>query len=307
LINVEKIIDISIKFLLAKDRSTMKRSQPFILLGLALCMALVTSVLVYNRLSEQPKVVKILDKVLDRPGEMVAVAASDLPWGTKLTAELIKLVPFPTGSLPQGHFLSVEALQGRVLLANLMANEPILESKLAPVSVTTGGLAAVTNPEKRAMAVKVDDVVGVAGFINPGNRVDVLVTLNHDPPITKVVLQYMLVLATGIELERKGKEDKPSPVKVITLEVTPEEGEKLALAATEGKLVMALRNQLSADPVLTKGATIPSLLSSYRIREEVKRNEPKAVANGNPKPAAPEISVELIQGGKVSTVTFKKE
>jgi pilus assembly protein CpaB len=289
----------------------MKRSQPFILLGLAACMALITSVLVYNWLQRQPKVV---EKVIGSQTEMVAVAVGDLFWGTKLTPEHIKLVSFPSGSLPEGLFSTVETLQGRVLVSNVKTNEPILESKLAPRGVTAGGVAAVTNMEKRAMAVKVDDVVGVAGFINPGNHVDVLVTIQQSaqqsPPETKTVLQNVLVLATGPDLDRKGKEEKPSSVKVITLEVTPEEGEKLGLAATEGKILLALRNQLNEDAVLTKGATIPSLLSSYRVKEEVKRQEPKLAKlamKSDPKPAAPEISVELIQGGKVSTVTFKKD
>jgi pilus assembly protein CpaB len=286
----------------------MKRSQPFILFGLAVCMALVTSVLAYNWLQRQPKVV---EKVIGSQTEMVAVAGSDLFWGTKLTPEHIKLVSFPTGSLPEGRFSTVETLQDRVLVSHVKANEPILESKLAPREVTAGGVAAVTRLEKRAMAVKVDDVVGVAGFINPGNHVDVLVTIQQSsqqsPPETKTVLQNVLVLATGPDLDRKGKEEKPSSVKVITLEVTPEEGEKLALAATEGKIVLALRNQLNETAVLTKGATIPSLLSSYRVKEEVKREEPRAIVNGHPKPVAPEVSVEVIQGSKVSTVTFKKD
>jgi pilus assembly protein CpaB len=282
----------------------MKRSQPFILLGLAVGMALVTSILAYNWLQRQPKVV---EKVIGSQTEMVAVAVGDLFWGTKLTPEHFKLVPFPTGSLPEGHFSSPESLQDRVLVANVKTNEPILESKLAPRDVTMGGVAAVTRPEKRAMAVKVDDVIGVAGFINPGNRVDVLVTINNSPPVTKTVLQNVLVLAAGPDLDRTGKEEKPSSVKVITLEVTPEEGEKLALAATEGKVVLALRNQLNAEPVLTRGATIPALLDSYRIREEVKHEAPKATVKSNPKPVAPEVSVEVIQGGKVSTVTFKRD
>jgi pilus assembly protein CpaB len=159
--------------------------------------------------------------------------------------------------------------------------------------------------------VKVDDVVCLAGFINHGNNVDVLVTIQQSsqqsPPETKTVLQNVLVLATGPDLDRKGKEEKPSSVKVITLEVTPEEGEKLALAATEGKIVLALRNQLNETAVLTKGATIPSLLNSYRVKEEVKYEAPKAIVNGSPKPLAPEVSVEVIQGSKVSTVTFKKD
>jgi len=282
----------------------MKRSQPFIFLGLAVCMALVTSVLVYNWLQRQPKVV---EKVIGARTDMVAVAVTDLIWGTKLTPEVVKLVSFPSGSLPEGNFSTLENVEGRILIANLRTNEPILEYKLAPREVTMGGVAAVTNLEKRAMAVKVDDVIGVAGFINPGNHVDVLVTIDNSPPVTKTVLQNVLVLATGPDLDRKGKEEKPSSVKVITLEVTPEEGEKLALGATEGKVVLALRNQLNPEPVLTKGATIAALLDSYRIREEVKREQPKAVVKTNPAPVVPEVSVELIQGGKVSTLTFKRE
>src|SRR5688500_9806370 len=107
----------------------MKRSQPFILLGLAVCMALVTSVLVYNWLQRQPKVV---EKVIGTRTDMVAVAVSDLFWGTKLTPEHMKLIPLPTGSLPEGHFSTLEDAEGRVLVANLRTNEPILEYKLAP-------------------------------------------------------------------------------------------------------------------------------------------------------------------------------
>src|SRR5882724_5330935 len=105
----------------------MKRSQPFILFGLAACMALVTSVLVYNWLQRQPKVV---EKVIGSQTEMMAVAAGDLLWGTKLTPEHIKLVSFPSGSLPEGHFSTVETLQDRVLVSHVKTNEPILEYKL---------------------------------------------------------------------------------------------------------------------------------------------------------------------------------
>src|SRR5919106_6095886 len=102
----------------------MKRSQPFILLGLAACMALVTSVLIYNWLQRQPKLV---EKVIGAQTEMVAVAVSDLFWGTKLTPDVIKLIPFPTGSLPEGHFSTLESVQDRVLVANVKTNESILE------------------------------------------------------------------------------------------------------------------------------------------------------------------------------------
>jgi len=108
-------------------------------------------------------------------------------------------------------------------------------------------------------------VIGVSGFVHPGNRVDVLVSLQRsgreENPITKIVLQNIPVLATGTEIEQKGKNEKPVQVDVITLELTPDEAEKLALATTEGKIQLALRGYNSSEEVSTRGATIPTLLS----------------------------------------------
>lgn len=294
----------------------MQRHRGFIFLGLAACMALLVSVLLYKRLEQQQIVLPPeVSKVVAASNAMVAVAATDLFWGTKLTPEMMRLVPLPPSSLPQGYFPSVESLTGRVLLINVIANEPILETKLAPIDVTRGGVAAVTQAEKRAMAIKVDNIVGVAGFINPGNRVDVLVTLQKDSPTTKTVLQNVLVLAIGTEIERKGDESKPTPVPVVTVEVTLEEGEKLALAANEGKLQLALRNHLNMNPVLTSGATVPSLLDSYRLKEKpapqpVKQEKsvPKKKSD-IPSPVVPAVlptQVEVIKGSTVTTLTFNK-
>jgi pilus assembly protein CpaB len=294
----------------------MQRHRGFIFLGLAACMALLVSVLLYKRLEQQQIVLPpVVSKVIAASNEMVAVAATDLFWGTKLTPEMMRLVPLPPGNLPQGYFPSVESLTGRVLLINVTANEPILETKLAPIDVTRGGVAAVTQAEKRAMAIKVDNVVGVAGFINPGNRVDVLVTLQKDSPTSKTVLQNVLVLAIGTEIERKGDESKPIQVPVVTVEVTLEEGEKLALAANEGKLQLALRNHLNTTPVLTSGATVPSLLDSYRLKEKpapqpVKQEKtvPKTKSDlpSPVVPAEPPTQVEVIKGSTVTTLTFHK-
>ncbi len=140
---------------------------------------------------------------------------------------------------------------------------------------------------------------------------DVLVTI-EDPKtkqdITKVVLEDILVLATGVEVEKnekKGEGEKTSPVDVYTLEVTPDEGEKLSLAATQGKLHFALRNAIDKETVLTAGATIPKTLSSYQSDVQLKP-EPKKTEPGEPKPK-PEraaFNVEIIKGDKVSGVKF---
>ena len=274
----------------------MKRYSGFILLGLAILMALVTSSLFYNWMEQQTRVGLNSPQQIGSPVVMIAVAADDLFWGTTLTDEMIKLVSFPKESLVQGHLSTVEQAKGRVLIANIKANEPILDTKLAPLDAVQGGMAVVTQRGKRAMAVRVDDVVGVAGFINPGNRVDVLVTLRQSSPKSKTVLQNVLVLATGLQVDVQENKAKPKKVRVITVEVTPEEAEKLALASAEGTVTMALRSYANTQPVLTQGATLSTLLNSYRSDSRPARRR-----------LTPSIQVELIKGETLQLLTFKDE
>jgi pilus assembly protein CpaB len=276
----------------------MSKSRPFLFLGLAVGIALITSVLIYKKLQGAT-----VDTVaLEEKGVNVVVAASDVAWGTKLAPDMIRVLKFPTGNAPEGYFENIDVVKGRVSLANLKRGEAILESKLAPANVTAGGVAAVMHPEKRAMAVKVDEIVGVAGFIKPSDRVDVMVTMSHaggaEKLFTKLLLENVLVLATGADIEKKGKDDKPSPVTVITLEVSPEEAEKLALATTEGKLRLALRNPQNTQSVLTTGATVDSLLSSYQLHKS-------APAPRASKPSKTTfVTVDVIKGSATSQAKF---
>jgi pilus assembly protein CpaB len=308
----------------------MGKYKPFVLLGVAVIIALVTSVLIYTSLQKKAQTV-----VAPLPTQPVAVAVGDMPWGTALDKNMTKTVPYLKENLPLGTFSDSASLVGRVLVFPVKANEPIFESRLAPSNISTGGVAAVISPKKRAVAVRVDPVIGVAGFINAGNRVDVLVTINPDRrgdsnPVTKIVLEKILVLAAGPEVEKKGKE--PTNVNVITLEVTPEEAQKLALAATEGKLQLALRNFSDTEDVRTKGTTVPILLASYSPEQEKKpvgrrpAAQPKKVEKAEPapekhqpflalsaepkeKPPAkpPAHIVEVIMGTKISEVKFERE
>jgi pilus assembly protein CpaB len=252
----------------------MGRFRSFIPFGVALAIALITSVLIYGYLQKKTRVQQVIAET-----QPVAVAATDLSWGTTLTKEMIKEVNFLKGSLPESVFSTSSSLVGRVLVYPVRANEPIFESRLAPTSVTTGGVVAVIGPKKRAVGVKVDKVIGVSGFIRPGCRVDVLITLTTGKtynPVTKTILENLLVLAVGSETkEKKGLEERASTAvlglaDVITLEVTPEEAEKLAMAAVEGRIQLVLRNFNDAENVLTPGVTIPSLLGSYSSRGPVK-------------------------------------
>jgi pilus assembly protein CpaB len=230
--------------------------------------------------------------------QQVLVANADLPWGTKLTPEMTQMQEFPAGAIPEGHFTSLEAIKDRVLLVDIKRNELVMESKLAPLGTTSGGVAAVTDVNKRAMSVKVDDVIGVAGFIKPNDRVDVMVTIEPEGgkpgnTISKMILENVKVLAAGTQMERKGKDEEPKPVQVITVEVDVEEAEKLALASNQGKLRLALRNPLNSERVLTKGANVGALLSSFRAKQA-----PKAqVGEGS-------IRVEIIKGDVRKEIKF---
>jgi len=282
----------------------MREYRPWISLGLAFVVAIITSLFIYNHLNKSTRIVEVKLETLP-----VATAVADIGWGTRITKEMIKPVNFLKATVPPGCFSDDDSLVGRVAIFPIKANEPILESRLAPPSIETGGVAAVVSQKKRAVAVKVDKVVGVSGFIHQGNRVDVLVTIptgKDSEPITKTVLENILVLTVGPELEKRGKEEKPSEFDVITLEVTPEEGEKLALSANEGKIQLALRNFSDTESVLTRGVTIPALLASYSIGK-VGGTSPKVerkveLPAQKPRP----LVVELIKGGKVTEIKFER-
>ncbi|UCG67510.1 MAG: Flp pilus assembly protein CpaB [Deltaproteobacteria bacterium] len=266
--------------------------------------------------TKPPEVVKVEAKAVP-----VAVAAVNIPWGTKLKGNMIKKMPYLSESLPTGYSSDGDKLQGRVVIATLRQNEPITEVKLAPTSVAVGGVSAIITPGKRAIAVKGDKVIGLSGFILPGNFVDVLVTWT-DPrtktEVTKTVLERIPVLATGTEIEEDDKGDT-APVDVYTLEVTPEQAEKLALAATRGTIQFALRNVTDTEAVLTRGATISGTLDSFRAPESSPTPAPKAVkkqpkvrrspkvvrkTTTPPKPKKRFFTVEIIQGDKLSKQEF---
>ncbi|WP_086148164.1 Flp pilus assembly protein CpaB, partial [Janthinobacterium sp. GW458P] len=197
----------------------------------------------------------------------VAVASADISLGARLAPNMITLVDWPAGALPPGAIGDPRLLEARVARSNIGRGEPVLESKLAPAG-TVGGLSAALGDGKRAMTVRVNDVVGVAGFALPGNFVDVLVhtqdeaekkrTQASDAAISKIVLERILVLAIAQESSRD--DTKPKVVNAVTLELTPEQAEKLDLARSVGTLSLVLRNQIEDKPVNTDGATRSTLL-----------------------------------------------
>jgi pilus assembly protein CpaB len=283
----------------------VKKNKPIIFIVLTVLVALATSFLVYRWLQEKSIA------IANQRGELlnVAVAMTDLNGGTVIRPEMVKTVPFLKGSLASGFFKDTASVVGRVVITPIKADEPIFDSRLAPLDVTKGGVAAVISPNKRAMAVKVDKVKGVSGFIHPGNRVDVVATFRpaySQLPLTMTVLENILVLATGTETEVRNKQEKPVEVDVITLEVSPEEAEVLALASTEGKLQLSLRNFSDTKNVASKGTTMASLVNLLSGKNTAPAKKITRRKTTNDPPRENYSNVELIEGHKVNEVKFKE-
>jgi pilus assembly protein CpaB len=279
-------------------------------IAVSLVIAFVGSYFIYMWIQKQQAPQQVVQ--VQAEAVPVVVAVSDLPWGTQLKPEMLATRPFLKQSLPAGYFSGPHEINDRVVVAPLKANDPVTEHKLAPVSIRTGGVSAVLEKGKRAIAVKGDKVIGIAGFINPGNRVDVLVTIENpqkkeEKEKTKTILENIMVLATGTQIE-KNEKGEPSPVDVYTLAVTPEEGETLSLAANQGKLQLTLRSVTDTETVLTSGVNIPKMLASYSPgnpspppKQEEAKEAPKVVQKWAPRPA---VSVEVIKGNEISQKKF---
>jgi pilus assembly protein CpaB len=193
----------------------------------------------------------------------IVVATGDASLGQRIGPEMVKLSDWPADSAPVGALRDPLALSGRVLKTSVLRGEPLTEAKLAPAG-TLGGLSALITEGKRAITVRVNDVIGVAGFALPGNFVDILVSTQSsggqqsDEAISKIVLERILVLAVAQEVSRD--DTKPRVVNAVTLEVAPDQAEKLDLARSVGNLSLVLRNQVDPQPGTTAGATKSSLL-----------------------------------------------
>ena len=227
----------------------MKNMKAIGLLFLALLIGLAAAVYAGNWASQQGNI----------NSNKVVVAAVDIEMGSRINPQMLTSVDWPSGSIPPGAFKDIKELQDRVVKVSVLRGDAVLERKLAPAG-TQGGLSAVIAEGKRAMTVRVNDVVGVAGFALPGNYVDVMVNAQRDKgkgeegkQISKTVLEQVLVLAVAQE---SGRDDtKPKVVSAVTLELTLEDSEKLDLARSVGTLSLVLRNQSDKKTVATTGIT----------------------------------------------------
>lgn len=265
----------------------MQNRRGIILLVLAMALGLTATLATRSFLQKSgPKEIETLP---------VATTRLEVPIGTALTERHLKTVAWPKDHMPEGAISDLSKVRGRVVRRPLAAGEPVLELSLLPEG-SDGGLPAVIEDKRRAVSVKVDPVIGVAGFVEPGSHVDVLVTLRRidsKPPLpySKIVLQDIPVLAIDQKLEEAENGD-PELVSVVTLEVNPEQSEKLIYAAHEGKLQLALRSAADKEVVKTKPVGVADLLGA-RHRKKAR----SACACGA-------STVQVVNGTSVGTKSF---
>jgi len=289
----------------------MSRVARLAFLAFALALAGGVSFMSYKMMSEKKQDI-VVEKSPEVKMQQIAVAARDIARGHKLSQEDIRFTGFLVESSPVGTFSPDKSPVNRVAMTTIQATVPILDSQLASTDITQGGLAAIVSPNKRAVSVSVDKVIGIAGFVHPGHMVDVLVSISSEGEkegyITKIVIENILVLAVGTQAQESA-EKKATKVNVVTLEVSPEEAERLALARSKGTISLALRGYSDKAVVLTRGATVPELLEMYRTEDPVvavatpsDKSKPMPVKLAAPKK---KFVLEVMNGSSLTSVTIE--
>ena len=279
----------------------MNRIRIFAVLALAVTVGGGLAYATYSYIQNVPV------KTVSMPTNPVIVAGSDLELGTELRQENLRIVQWPANAIPKGAFGNPTDVVGRGLIMPVIENEPILPMKLASKEAGAG-LPTVIPSGLRALSVRVNEVIGVAGYVLPGTRVDVLATAspndNRGDTTSKVVLTNVQVLAAGTKFDSNGDKGQAQPVSVVTLLVTPEESERLTLASTEGKIQLALRNPLDQTTPATPGIRAAGLLGSPARTTAVRvamSMKPAASVPAQPVAALqPPPTVEVIRGDKRS-------
>jgi pilus assembly protein CpaB len=284
------------------------RNRIFAVFALAIAAGGGLAYATFNAINTQPT------KTVEAPTQPVVVAAADLALGTELKKEDLAIVKFPKGAVPEGTFAQVSDVVGRGLIVTMIKNEPLLPGKMASKEAGAG-LPPIIPEGMRAVSVRVNEVIGVAGYVLPGTRVDIVATASpsNQPGDTtsKVILSNVQVLTAGTRLEQDQEKGKPMQVTVVTLLVYPDQAERLALASNEGKIQLALRNPLDQGAPETPGVKPAMLLGVVKaapVRAVAKNMSGKKVT-GPVTPETPMVApaptVEMIRGDKRSAEVIK--
>ena len=280
-----------------------RNTRTLIVVGSAMLLATLASFGVYRTIQTMPvKQVPIVSRYQ-------VVASKPVSVGEILTAEMVTKIPWPAENAMPGGFADPNEVVGRGVTSALILNEPVTENKLAPRGAG-GGMVTTIPSGLRAMAVRVNDVSGVAGFAVPGTHVDVVVTVKSDrETVSRTVLNNIQVLTAGtkVDIERT-KDGQNIPTAVVTLLVTPADGETLALATTQGQIVLALRNPLDTIPTDTKGARMQALVGAPSPAPVATGSGPaKRMIQPSPSPAPdPTFLLNGIRGTTVTPQIIKK-
>ena len=266
----------------------MRRSRVLLVLLVAIAAGGVLAYGTYDYLASMPV------ETVTLPTQPVVVAEDALHLGAEIQLSDLRVVDWPLDSVPSGAFRDPSDIVGRGVIDGMVRNEPILDAKLAAPGVGAG-LPPIIPAGLRALSVRVNEVIGVAGYVLPGTRVDVVATVsptNRPEQMTsKVVLANVRVLAAGTRLEQDIDNDRPIQVTVVTLLVTPDQAERLTLASTEGKIQLALRNPNDKETPETPGIRPAVLMAS------APPPRPRVVVpQAPPPPPPPPPTVEVIRG-----------
>jgi pilus assembly protein CpaB len=282
-----------------------RTTRTVVVMSIATIMATVASVGVYLAIK------RLGVREVEVAHTFVVVASHNLPTGTRVADKDVKLVAWPSRNPVPGSFAAPKDVVNRGLITAIGENEPLTETKLAPIG-SGAGLPPSIPPGMRAMSVKVDEVVGVAGFVAPGTRVDVVVTLRGngqaEETMTRTVVSNVLVLTAGTRIDQaQAKDGQPTPSSVVTLAVMPNDAERIALASSEGRITLALRNPLDVEPTDTPGIKVTRLMKGQtaetaepvkprvvQVRRQIVAPPPKPA----PAPVPSIYTVETIRAAK---------
>lgn len=278
------------------------RRRIVLVLVLAAVVGLITSTMVYRILSDIARPEK---------AETIVVASVNIGMAETITGQHVKLVVWPKASIPSGAVRSMAEAEGRVVRSSIVAGEPLLDGKLAPQLSGKGGLMPMLVPEGlRGITIKVDDATRESGFVLPNSRVDVLVSMprraGSQERMSKVILQDVVVLAAGQTVELR--DNKPVTVTTVTLALAPDQAEKLALAQTEGKLMLAMRNLRDNQVVETRGVTAATLLNdSTPTVTPARAPRPRIVSAPLAPPKVETYAITVLRGGKAAEQVFVRD